>query len=120
MKRSTMLAACAGLVCAASAHAQTAQTLDTPGYKVTITQNCEEGNVTCDDVRYTGTSKKSGKAITLRGKTMHSTCRDGVTPCAFQGYVFRSGRVTYTVHADGRLVVTEGKKTLVNQRGTWG
>lgn len=122
MKRSTTLAACAAsmFVMTTQAYAQTAQTLDTPGYKVTITQNCEEGNVTCDDVSYTGTSKKSGKAITLRGKTMHSTCRDGVTPCAFQGYVFRSGRVTYTVHADGRLVVTEGKKTLVNQRGTWG
>jgi hypothetical protein len=33
--------------------------------------------------------------------------------------VFRSGRVNYTEFADGRLVVTEGKKTLVNQRGKW-
>jgi len=121
MNRSALPVACAALLltAAAHAHAQAQQRLDTPGYKVTITQNCEEGNVTCDDVSYTGTSKKSGKAITLRGQTMHSRCRDGVTPCAFQGYVFRSGRVTYTVHADGRLVVTEGKKTLVNQRGKW-
>jgi len=121
MKRSINLAALTALALAASAsaHAQAQQTLETPGYTVKITQQCEEGNVTCDDVRYVGTSKKSGKAIALRGKTMHSTAADGVTPGAFQGYVFKSGRVTYTVFADGRLVVTEGKKTLVNQRGEW-
>lgn len=121
MKRFTNLAAIAALTLAASthAHAQAEQTLETPGFTVRITQQCEEGNVTCDDVRYVGTSKKSGKAITLRGKTMHSLAADGVTPGAFQGYVFKSGRVSYTVFADGRLVVTEGKKTLVNQRGEW-
>jgi hypothetical protein len=121
MKRFTNLAALAALTLAAStyAHAQAQQTLETPGFTVKITQQCEEGNVTCDDVRYVGTSKKSGKAITLRGKTMHSMAADGVTPGAFQGYVFKSGRATYTVFADGRLVVTEGKKTLVNQRGEW-
>jgi len=118
MKHAMNLAALAMAV-SASAHAQAQQTLETPGYTVKITQQCEEGNVTCDDVRYVGTSKKSGKAITLRGKTMHSKGADGVTPGAFQGYVFRSGRVSYTVFADGRLVVTEGKKTLVNQRGEW-
>jgi hypothetical protein len=104
---------------AGAAHAATQQTLETAGFIVRIVQQCEEGNVTCDDVRYTGTSKKTGKAIKLRGKTMHSMAADGVTPGAFQGYVFRSGRVNYTVFADGRLVVTEGKKTLVNQRGEW-
>jgi hypothetical protein len=104
------------LLCAASAHGET---LETPTYTVTIAARCEEGNVSCDDVLYTGTSKRSGRSITLRGKTLHSTCRDGVTPCAFQGYLFRSGRVRYTVHADGRLVVTNGGKTLVNERGEW-
>ena len=121
MQRPLKLAALAALALAtsASAHARAQQNLETPGYTVKITQQCEEGNVTCDDVRYVGTSKKSGKAITLRGKTMHAMAADGVTPGAFQGYVFRSGRVSYTVFADGRLVVTEGKKTLVNQRGAW-
>ena len=121
MKHSLNLAALAAALLAAStqAHAQAQQTLETRGYRVSIVQQCEEGNVTCDDVRYTGISKQSGKAITLRGKTMHSMAADGVTPGAFQGYVFRSGRTTYNVYADGRLLVTEGKKTLVNQRGEW-
>jgi hypothetical protein len=119
MKRSIRLAALAAMTFAGAAHAATQQTLETSGFTVKIVQQCEEGNVTCDDVRYTGTSKKTGKAIKLRGKTMHSMAADGVTPGAFQGYVFRSGRVNYTVYADGRLVVTEGKKTLVNQRGEW-
>jgi len=121
MKHSLNLTALAAALLAAStqAHAQAQQTLETKGYRVSIVQQCEEGNVTCDDVRYTGTSKQSGKAITLRGKTMHSMAADGVTPGAFQGYVFRSGRTTYNVYADGRLLVTEGKKTLVNQRGEW-
>ena len=119
MKRSMHLAALAAMIFAGAAHAAAQQVLETPGFTVKIVQQCEEGNVTCDDVRYTGTSKKSGKAITLRGKTMHAMGADGVTPGAFQGYVFRSGRVHYTVFADGRLVVTDGKKTLVNQRGEW-
>lgn len=119
MNRVTTFAACAAMMFATSASAQTSQRLDTPGFKITITQLCEEGNVTCAKVRYTGVSKKSGKAITLRGKTMHSTCADGVTPCRFQGYEFKSGRVNYTVHADGRLVVTDGNKTLVDQQGMW-
>lgn len=125
MKRAANLAALAALAAAASAataasaHARPRQTLETPGYTVTITQQCEEGNVSCDDVRYVGTSKRSGNAISLRGTTVHSRGADGVTPGAFQGYVFRSGRVTYTVFADGRLLVTEGKKTLVNQQGQW-
>jgi hypothetical protein len=119
MQRSIYLATLAALTLAASAHAATQETLETSGFIVKIEQLCEEGNVTCDNVRYTGTSKKSGKTITLRGKTMHSTGPDGVTPGRFQGYTFRSGRVHYTVYADGRLEVTEGNKTLVSQRGEW-
>ena len=119
MKKTMHLAVLATLMAAASAHAQNQQILETPGYTVRIVQQCEEGNVTCDDVRYTGTSKKTGKSITLRGKTVHTMAADGVTPGAFQGYAFKTGRTHYTVYADGRLLVTQGKKTLVNQQGQW-
>ena len=119
MNKIMHLTVLATFMTAAVAHAQNRQTLDTPGYTVDIVQQCEEGNVTCDDVRYTGTSKKTGKSITLRGKTVHTLAADGVTPGAFQGYAFKTGRTHYTVYADGRLLVTQGRKTLVNQQGQW-
>ena len=71
MKPSIHLAALAAFTFAASAHAATQQTLETSGFTVKIVQQCEEGNVTCDDVRYTGTSKKTGKFSWLKFKTSH-------------------------------------------------
>lgn len=96
-----------------------AATLETASFVVTIDVRCAEGNVTCDNVMYTGTSKKTGKSITLRGRTMHSTCADGVTPCQFQGYVFRRGHASYTITQGDDLIVMQGEKTLVREHGTW-
>lgn len=53
-----------------------ASTLTTASFVVTMEANCDEGNVGCDDVIYAGKSKKNGSAITLKGKTLHSTCKD--------------------------------------------
>jgi hypothetical protein len=96
-----------------------AQILTTPNYVVTITVNCEEGNVTCDDVTYHGVSKKSGKALTLKGRTRHTICADGVTPCRFLGYEFKSGRTTYVVQDAGVLLVIREKKILLQEKGEW-
>ncbi len=101
-----------GITCAAA-------TLETPSFVVNIDVRCAEGNVTCDNVRYSGTSRKTGKSITLRGRTMHSRCADGITPCQFQGYVFNSGRLRYMVTQGGDLIVMQGEKTLVQEHGTW-
>ena len=68
---------------------------------------------------YTGTSKKTGKSIKLRGKTLHTLCADGVTPCRFLGYEFRKGSVYYRVMEDGSLLVMQGKKILVEETGEW-
>jgi hypothetical protein len=96
-----------------------ADTLTTPSFVVQIKANCAEGNVTCDNVSYIGTSKKTGKAITLRGKTVHSMCADGVTPCKFRGYEFKSGAVQYLVMEEGDLIVRQGQKVLVQEHGEW-
>lgn len=96
-----------------------AGTLTTPSFVVKVTVNCAEGNVTCDDVTYVGTSRKTGKSIKLRGKTMHTLCADGVTPCRFLGYEFRNGKIDYQVTEDGQLTVTQGKKTLLSEKGEW-
>ncbi|WP_180977447.1 hypothetical protein [Janthinobacterium sp. ROICE36] len=96
-----------------------ASTLTTPSFVVKIKVNCEEGNVTCDNVTYFGTSRKSGKSITLRGKTKHSMCPDGVSPCQFQGYEFKNGNSYYEVLEQGNLIVKKGRKIIVNEKGTW-
>jgi hypothetical protein len=96
-----------------------ADILDTPSYKITIEIRCPEGSVTCDDVKYVGVNKKTGKFITLVGKTVHSLCADGVTPCHFLGYEFKAGRTTYSVGEDGELRVTRGSRVLVQEMGVW-
>ena len=103
------LAACAGATQAG------AGTLTTPSFKVDVTVHCEEGNLTCDDVTYVGTSRKTGKTITLHGATLQRMCADGATPCQFLGYEFRNGKTTYRVLEDGSLTVLQGKKTVLRE-----
>jgi hypothetical protein len=107
------------IVLLSAAISSLADTLTTPSYKVTVEVRCPEGNVTCEDVRYIGVSRKSGKSITLTGRTVHTTGADGVTPSHFLGYEFRSGRTTYFVGEDGELRVTRGSKILVQETGVW-
>lgn len=93
--------------------------LETPNFKVEITPHCEEGVVGCDNVTYRGTSKKTGKSLTLSGKELMQMCSDGVTPCQFLGYEFKNGNVVYFVSEDGHLTVSEGNKVLVDEAGQW-
>ena len=102
-----------------SASVSHAEILDTPSFIIHIKVNCEEGNVTCEKVTYVGTSKKTGKSIALNGKTLHSKCADGVTPCGFQGYEFKKRTMLYQVLEGGELVVMHGDKVLVQEHGTW-
>jgi hypothetical protein len=103
---------------AAPAIAQ-AETLTTKNYRVTITRNCAEGSVTCNNVRYTGVNRNTGASIRLRGATMHTLCADGRTPCRFEGYRFRNGSVEYMVSEGGTLRVFDNKRLLLNEQGTW-
>ncbi|OPZ12148.1 MAG: hypothetical protein BWZ07_01527 [Alphaproteobacteria bacterium ADurb.BinA280] len=107
-----------GAICLLMASALTASTLQTPRFDISIETLCAEGDVSCNDVRYVGISKRSGASITLRGTTLHRACKDG-SPCQFLGYQFRSGSVRYRVFEDGRLEVTDGTKVLVDERGEW-
>jgi hypothetical protein len=99
--------------------ASTIQTLETPSYKITIEERCPEGYVTCDDVKYVGVSKKTGKSITLIGKTVHTFGLDGVTPAHFLGYEFKNGSTIYFVSDDGGISVKRGEKILVQETGVW-
>jgi hypothetical protein len=104
----------------ALAHAQAgSQVLDTRSFTVNIEVNCPEGAVSCDDVIYIGKNKKSGKTIRLKGQTWHTLCADGVTPCRFMGYKFASGRFSYLVTDTGTLTVSRGRRTLIEEQGSW-
>jgi len=92
---------------------------ETANFVILIDQRCPEGYVTCDDVKYVGTSKKTGKSITLIGSTVHSIGADGVTPSHFQGYKFKSGTVEYFVSIHGYLEVKKGGKVILYEEGKW-
>jgi len=97
-----------------------ADTLITDNYTINIEVNCEEGEVSCSDVIYIGTSHQSGKQISLIGKTQHSLCADGVTPCSFQGYSFDNQSVNYFVSVFGDLIVsTRDGRVILSESGEW-
>jgi len=98
--------------------------LETENHLVEITVHCPQGEVRCARVGYRGIDRKTGAALELRGETMHTICRDGVTPCRFLGYRFPNGKTHYFVWEDGdgeqgTLEVRTGSKILLMERGTW-
>jgi hypothetical protein len=93
--------------------------LDTPHFLVRIEVRCAEGEVTCDDVVYAGRNKRTGASVTIVGRTSHTLCADGVTPCRFLGYAFETGGFRYFVGEDGQLLVRKGAKVLVQEFGSW-
>lgn len=95
--------------------------LVTPNYIVTVKHMCQkEGCVACDNILYHGVSRKTGKAITLKGSTMHQRGSYGA-PSRHLGYRFRSGGTSYTVHNGGLLQVrcADSGKMLVEEKGAW-
>jgi hypothetical protein len=96
-----------------------AETLQTKNFEVDIIRNCAEGEVTCDNVSYMGTNRKTGDSISLTGKTLHQLCADGVTPCHFLGYEFNNGNYRYLVTSDGTLQVYRGSELILSEQGTW-
>lgn len=96
-----------------------ADTLTTASFSIQIRVNCADGNVVCDDVRYEGTNRRSGKSLVLQGKTLHSLCADGVTPCRFLGYEFGNGPFRYLVFESGGLRITRANKVLFEEPGDW-
>jgi hypothetical protein len=99
--------------------AANAETLKTKNFNVTITRNCPEGYVACNNVAYFGKNLKTGKSIRLIGKTIHTFGADGVTPSRFLGYEFRNNQYLYRVTADGALQVYQGKKLILQEKGTF-
>ncbi|WP_298770778.1 hypothetical protein [uncultured Shewanella sp.] len=97
-----------------------AETLVTDNFIIQIERECEEGNVTCDTIRFIYSPVGCEQKHTVIGKTVHTKCADGVTPCAFQGYEFLADGAKFFIHNSGVLKVidSEGNQLLVD-KGKW-
>lgn len=99
-----------------------AETLKTENYTITITRNCSQEHVTCNNVTYYSTST-TGESIRLVGRTAHKWYLDGQTgeelPGRFLGYLFVNGDYSYFVGASGRLIVSQGESVLLDEQGNW-
>lgn len=96
------------------------ETFVTDNFSIKIDNECEEGHVTCEAVKFTYATVGIEQKQIVIGKTIHSICADEVTPCAFQGYEFVADGGVYFIHSSGVLEITDkdGNQLLVEQ-GTW-
>lgn len=88
-------------------------------YTAKITEHCSEGNVSCDEVTLESKSKKTGKGISLKGKTVNVNCPE---VCDFRGYEFKNGVYTYYFVAGQankwKINVFEKDKVISTDSGT--
>ncbi|HEY9702916.1 MAG TPA: hypothetical protein V6C58_10745 [Allocoleopsis sp.] len=96
-----------------------ADSLKTKSFIINIKRNCQEGEVICNKVSYTGTDLKTKKSIKLTGKTVYRICSDKVTPCQFLGYEFLNGDYRYFVTESGTLQVFKKGKLVLKESGNW-
>ncbi|WP_353352612.1 hypothetical protein [Oceaniserpentilla sp. 4NH20-0058] len=98
----------------------TAETLTTDNFIFKIERDCEEGEVTCDTIKFTYSPAGFEKKQTVIGKAVHTMCADGITPCAFQGYEFLADGAKYFIRNSGvvEVIDDEGNQLMVEQ-GEW-
>lgn len=96
------------------------ETFITKNFTIEIHSMCEEGNVTCDEIQFTLSVKGFESKKIVTGKTIHTRCADGVTPCAFQGYLFVTNDAKYFLYHSGVLeVVDKQDNPLLLEQGEW-
>jgi len=78
--------------------------LTTPSYEIDV-GSCSEGDVSCSNVSVAVKNLNSGAVAHYQGETMHSLCKDGVTPCQFLGYQFSTTASHFTLYVNGTLKV---------------
>lgn len=91
---------------------------DSKGFSITLTSRCENNNISCDKVDYTGIRKSNEAILKLTGKNVVSDCTE--KGCKIQGYEFNNGKTVYFVDRENvKLVVKENGKVLMTQSGRW-
>lgn len=124
MKTSTAVCCAIAFLLSAATSADAA-TLTTPTYEVTVTENCPEGDIACNDVTYTAVNRRTKESTRLKGHRIVHNCPDdqgdgrGKTPCHPIGYEFRNGATVYDVGDDGTLTVRRQGRVLLKEQGKW-
>ena len=105
--------------------------MDIQGQRLNLYYGCEEGYVSCDDMALVATDlagwgftadKDKQSPVTpftvkiYPAKTKHSLCKDGVTPCGFQGYVFSDDRISGFIDlGDNTVSLSDAKLKRVSE-----
>lgn len=96
-----------------------AATLVTRNYSVQITPLCGEAVVDCEQFAYAGTHNRNGSRINMTGKPAMRACGPREAGCDPAGYLFYNGGVSYFVGQDGWLIVNDGNRSVLRERGNW-
>lgn len=73
--------------------AEYSEKLEGEHFIINIKVNCEEGNLDCNNVSYTGIRKKDQAKVSLTGKTINNPDTHDL-----QGYEFQKGDISYFVY----------------------
>ncbi|WP_201583402.1 MULTISPECIES: lysozyme inhibitor LprI family protein [Psychrobacter] len=103
--------------------------MDIQGQRLNLYRDCEEGSVTCDNMllvapdlgRLLQTKQLGDRqnklpyAVKLYpAKTKHSLCKDGVTPCRFQGYRFEDNDINGFIDPSNKKITVGSQWTEDN------
>ena len=119
MSRKTAAAALTALTFLAIAAPSHAATLVTRNYSVEITPLCGEAVVDCEQFAYAGTHIRNGSRINMTGKPALRACGPREPACDPAGFQFYNAGVSYFVGQDGWLIVNDGRKSVLRERGMW-
>jgi len=93
--------------------------LVTPSYQLKMDSRCAEGEVSCAHYTLQGRERHSGEPLMLQGRSMHTTCADGETPCRFLGYRFDAPERSFLITEDGLLNIYLGDSLILHEQGRW-
>jgi hypothetical protein len=92
--------------------------LETHSFIVKIDGACIPPAMACNNLTYTGKSKKSGSQISLTGVPYYGS---NGAEISLLGYYFNNKNIEYYVSLKGNLKVYDNKsqKTLIEESGSW-
>lgn len=109
-----------GSLAMAMASQANAAVLVTEQFVIVIVERCAEGDVACNDVKYTGVNRKTGESISLKGQAWVRMCAQTNTPCQHLGWHFRNGEFTYRVReTPPSLEIERDGKMVLEQKAVW-